>query len=158
MPDISTAQPAPAPPAPTSTTQKRRTAGPVAAVVVAVLFVIGLMNSGEDEPADTADQRPAVAAEPEAGLDPASVPEPVAPAPAVAVAEAVMPDVVGMNHQLAQDTLQASGFYLLLEEDATGAGRLLIRDRNWEVVAQSVVAGSRVGIDTPITLFAEKGW
>jgi hypothetical protein len=33
---------------------------------------------------------------------------------------AVVPDVVGMNHQLAQDTLQASGFYLLHEEDATG--------------------------------------
>ena len=59
---------------------------------------------------------------------------------------AVVPDVVGMNHQLAQDTLQASGFYLLHEEDATGQGRMLIYDRNWEV--ELVPAGSGV----PLTL------
>jgi hypothetical protein len=52
--------------------------------------------------------------------------------------------------------LQASGFYLLLEEDATGQGRMLLYDRNWEVVSQSVPAGSRVSPSEPITLYAKK--
>ena len=38
-----------------------------------------------------------------------------------------VPDVVGKDHQLAQDTMQAAGLYSLAEEDATGQGRLLIR-------------------------------
>jgi beta-lactam-binding protein with PASTA domain len=67
-----------------------------------------------------------------------------------------VPDVVGLNHQLAQDTLQAGGFYLLHEEDATGQGRMLVLDRNWEVVSQSVPAGTTVSTDTAITLYSKK--
>jgi hypothetical protein len=47
-----------------------------------------------------------------------------------------VPNVVGVNHHLAQDTMQAAGFYNLTGEDATGQGRLLISDRNWVVVSQ----------------------
>lgn len=67
-----------------------------------------------------------------------------------------MPDVVGVNHQLAQDTMQAAGFYFLTEEDATGQGRLLINDRNWVVVSQDPKAGSRVPLDTKILLRSKK--
>jgi beta-lactam-binding protein with PASTA domain len=67
-----------------------------------------------------------------------------------------MPDVVGMNHQLAQDTLQANGFYLLLEKDVTGQGRMLVYDRNWEVVSQSVDAGTQAATDAPVTLYSRK--
>ncbi|MFC0107791.1 PASTA domain-containing protein [Kibdelosporangium aridum] len=49
----------------------------------------------------------------------------------------LVPDVVGMNHQQAQDTLQAAGFYVLGEEDATGRGRSLVLDRNWVVMEQN---------------------
>lgn len=67
-----------------------------------------------------------------------------------------VPDVVGMNHQYAQDDLQAAGFYALNERDATGQDRLMLWDRNWVVVSQDPPAGSRVSEDTTITLSSKK--
>ncbi|MEU5690659.1 hypothetical protein [Actinosynnema sp. NPDC020468] len=67
-----------------------------------------------------------------------------------------VPNVVGMVHQTAQDTMQAAGLYFLREEDATGQGRLLILDRNWTTVAQSVAAGQVVDCTTTVTLSAKK--
>ncbi|EHN10563.1 hypothetical protein PAI11_25820 [Patulibacter medicamentivorans] len=67
-----------------------------------------------------------------------------------------MPNVVGKDHQLAQDTMQAAGLYFLDEKDATGQGRLLILDRNWIDVRQVPRAGSCVAPDTRITLYAKK--
>jgi beta-lactam-binding protein with PASTA domain len=67
-----------------------------------------------------------------------------------------VPNVVGLDHQLAQDTLQAAGLYMLAERDATGQGRLLLWDRNWTVVRQSPKAGRRVGENRRITLFSVK--
>jgi len=64
--------------------------------------------------------------------------------------------VVGKNHQDAQDQMQAEGLYILSEEDATGQGRNLIVDSNWEVVRQKPAAGTRANEDTNITLFAKK--
>jgi hypothetical protein len=75
-----------------------------------------------------------------------------APAPA----GIVVPNVVGVDHQLAQDTMQSAGLYLLDEEDCTGQGRLLLWDRNWVVVSQDPPAGSSVSDDTTITLCAKK--
>lgn len=68
----------------------------------------------------------------------------------------MIPDVVGVNHQLAQDTMQAAGFFNLTEEDATGAGRALIVDRNWVVVSQQPRAGKRMPSDTTIILKSKK--
>ncbi len=76
--------------------------------------------------------------------------------PAPKAARTKVPDVVGKNHQLAQDMMQAAGLYVLLEEDATGQGRALVFDRNWVVVSQSPKAGQQVGPDTAITLRAKK--
>jgi hypothetical protein len=150
MPDVSPNQPASPQPA------AKSKAGPVAAVVVAALIVFGFVNSGDDdEPATTtSDARPALAADPDAAQDlTAALPE---TGSAGLADTAVVPDVVGLNHQLAQDTLQAGGFYLLHEEDATGQGRMLVLDRNWEVVSQSVAPGTTVSTDTAITLYAKK--
>jgi hypothetical protein len=61
-----------------------------------------------------------------------------------------------VNHQYAQDTLQDAGFYYLHEEDATGQGRMLVYDRGWQVVSQSVTGGTTVSVDTPITLRSKK--
>ncbi|TDW21421.1 PASTA domain-containing protein [Kribbella kalugense] len=72
------------------------------------------------------------------------------------VQSGVVPNVVGMNHQLAQDTMQAAGFYNLAEEDATGQGRLLINDRNWVVVTQTPAGGTHAAPDTKITLRSKK--
>lgn len=67
-----------------------------------------------------------------------------------------LPDVVGMNLQEGQDTLQAAGFYVLNDKDATGRNRLQVFDRNWVVTEQSPAAGRRVSTDTLITLYAKK--
>jgi beta-lactam-binding protein with PASTA domain len=68
----------------------------------------------------------------------------------------VVPNVVGLNHQLAQDTMQAAGFYNLTEEDASGQGRLLINDRNWVVVTQQPAGGIHAAADTTIILRSKK--
>ncbi|MGU3293755.1 PASTA domain-containing protein [Williamsia sp. M5A3_1d] len=59
--------------------------------------------------------------------------------------EGIMPQVVCMNLQAAQDLIQRSGVFYSRSRDATGAGRAQIFDRNWIVVAQSPAAGSRIG-------------
>jgi PBP1b-binding outer membrane lipoprotein LpoB len=76
--------------------------------------------------------------------------------PAPAEETIVVPDVVGLDHQLAQDTMQAAGLYVLDEEDATGAGRLLLFDRNWTVVSQDPPAGTLVNADQTILLRSKK--
>jgi hypothetical protein len=68
----------------------------------------------------------------------------------------VVPNVVGMNHQLAQDTMQAAGYHNLTEEDATGQGRLLISDRNWVVVEQEPRPGTKAPSDKTIILRSKK--
>ena len=70
--------------------------------------------------------------------------------------EITVPDVVGKDHQLAQDTMQDAGLYALQEEDATGQDRLLLYDRNWTVVSQDPPAGTRVSEDATITLRSKK--
>ena len=82
-------------------------------------------------------------------------PEPE-PEPEPQDGEIAVPNVVGQDHQLAQDTMQAAGLYNLSEEDATGNGRLLLFDRNWVVVSQDPPAGTRVSPDQTITLRSKK--
>jgi hypothetical protein len=67
-----------------------------------------------------------------------------------------LPDVVGMNHQSAQNRLQAAGFHNLRERDCTGQGRLLLFDRNWKVERMSPSAGRRVSTSRAITLCSVK--
>jgi PASTA domain-containing protein len=67
-----------------------------------------------------------------------------------------VPNVVGQDHQLAQDTMQSAGLYLLDERDCTGQDRLLLWDRNWVVVEQDPPAGSQATEDTVVTLCSKK--
>ncbi|MCE7004914.1 PASTA domain-containing protein [Kibdelosporangium philippinense] len=101
-----------------------------------------------------------------------SSPPPQAPPPPPPPAEAVLgqtvvpgskspsghlvPDVVGKNHQQAQDTLQAAGFYRLEEEDATGKNRMLIVDRNWVVVEQIPKGGTVLDPKETVKLRSKK--
>jgi hypothetical protein len=73
-----------------------------------------------------------------------------------AEASFVMPKVVGMNLQLAQDLLQSKGSYVLDQEDFKGLSRLQILDSNWKVCAQSPSAGKRVSASTMVTLSSVK--
>jgi beta-lactam-binding protein with PASTA domain len=56
-----------------------------------------------------------------------------------------MPNVVCMNLQDAQDTIQAAGVFFSRSKDATGKGRMQVLDRNWIVVAQAPAPGSLIG-------------
>ena len=67
-----------------------------------------------------------------------------------------VPDVTGVNHQAAQDRLQAAGFVSLRERDCGGQDRLLLRDRNWVVQRQRPRAGTRVPTDRTIVLCSVK--
>jgi hypothetical protein len=69
----------------------------------------------------------------------------------------VVPNVVGMDHQAAQDVMQGEGLWLLDEKDCTGqGGRMLLFDRNWEVVRTDPPAGTHVTEDSTITLCSKK--
>ncbi|THA72525.1 hypothetical protein E6R60_26725 [Streptomyces sp. A0642] len=56
--------------------------------------------------------------------------------------KAKLPDFTGQILQTAQDGAQAAGFYILGSDDATGAGRMQVWDRNWVVCSQTPGAGS----------------
>lgn len=131
----------------------------VAGVAGALLAIVGC--GGSDESAArtvTVVERvvPAPPPPPAEAVTPAPPPPPSPPAAATSGAAITVPDVVGKDHQLAQDTMQAAGLYALAEEDATGQGRALLFDRNWTVVSQSPKAGSKVSEDATITLRSKK--
>jgi beta-lactam-binding protein with PASTA domain len=97
-----------------------------------------------------------VTTEGEGSTKPPEVKLTIGATPSESATAGVVPAVVGKDHQFAQDTMQAAGFYRLREQDATGQNRLLINDRNWIVVAQHPRAGSRVAVSTTITLRSKK--
>lgn len=67
-----------------------------------------------------------------------------------------MPNVTGMNLQLAQDLLQSKGSYLMDQTDAKGLGRFQILDSNWKVCRQSPSPGSKITTSTLVTLASVK--
>jgi hypothetical protein len=72
----------------------------------------------------------------------------VVPSPSVPAASddgPLMPDVVCLDLQLAQDTIQSAGVFFSKSRDATGEGRRQILDRNWIVVAQTPPPGTPFG-------------
>jgi hypothetical protein len=138
-------------------------------LALTIVVALALAGCGEDEvvtvtdqetvvqeaPADTGSDRPARRER----QDPKPAPRP-AEKPAVeeepASGSIEVPNVVGRDHQLAQDTMQAAGLYLLDEQDCTGQDRALLWDRNWTVVEQDPPAGTVVDEDTEITLCSKK--
>lgn len=138
--------------------------------LAAAIAIVGLIFSGcgeDPEPAAapqtvTVIERTVTAEAPAADTTDAPSTEEQSASPdesssgATAGAKITVPNVVGKNHQLAQDTLQEAGLYMLAEEDATGQGRALLFDRNWVVVRQSPKGGSKVSEDRTIKLFSKK--
>jgi hypothetical protein len=68
----------------------------------------------------------------------------------------VIPNVVCMNLQDAQNAMQDSGYLNLGSADGSGKGRMQILDRDWVVIAQSVRAGSKLGLGRRIVLTSVK--
>lgn len=64
----------------------------------------------------------------------------------------VVPEVVCLDLQKAQEALRAAGFFYLTSSDASGQGRQQLVDRNWVVVTQSEPAGSSPDPTTRIDL------
>lgn len=132
----------------------------ISGVVVAALLFVGCGSSSETaQPAaqtvvtvikETTVEKPA----------PAVKPKPEKPMPVASSKPAAnlvkVPNVIGENHQYAQDTMQAAGLYMLDERDATGQDRMLVWDRNWVVVEQDPPAGTMVDENTTITLSSKK--
>lgn len=127
------------------------------ACAITVALVVVIAGCGNDEAAQTVtEERTIIEKAPPA--ETVTVKEKPKPKPAAApVADTItVPDVVGENHQYAQDTMQAAGLYNLDERDATGQGRVLLWDRNWVVVSQDPPAGTEVDEDATITLSSKK--
>lgn len=105
------------------------------------------------QPAVTVTQPAATVTQPVATVTAAPAPDDQPP-----IQPGVIPDVVGLDLQSAQDLMQAAGFYNLSEEDATGAGRLLLFDRNWTVVEQTPEPGTQPSEDVTVVLRAERNY
>jgi hypothetical protein len=72
------------------------------------------------------------------------------------VARGVLPGVVCMDLQAAEDRLRQAGFTNVTSADGSGQGRIQIIDRNWVVTAQSPTAGHRPPADTRVVLTSVK--
>ncbi|WP_405676896.1 hypothetical protein OG292_19840 [Streptomyces sp. NBC_01511] len=66
-----------------------------------------------------------------------------------------LPDLTGRTLQAAQDAAQEAGFFALTSSDLTGAERMQVLDRNWQVCTQSPKAGSHPA-DTTVDFGAVK--
>ena len=86
-------------------------------------------------------EAPAATAAPDPVAEPATTPAPVEDPVAE---DALMPNVVGMNLQDAQDLIQEHGVFLSLSEDATGQDRNQFIDSNWVVVGQNIEPGQLI--------------
>lgn len=70
---------------------------------------------------------------------------PTTPSSVVETGIAVMPNVVCMDLQTAQDTIQEAGVFFSSSFDATGQDRMQIIDSNWLVVSQYPEPGTPIG-------------
>lgn len=127
-------------------------------VISALLAACGGSSSDADDAAvEQLNERIAeLEAEDSDPTTPEAEPQDASPTPEIGTAEttaaappeveALMPDVVCMNLQDAQDHIQSeTGVFLSLSEDATGQGRNQIIDSNWIVVAQTPSTGTPIG-------------
>jgi hypothetical protein len=121
-----------------------------ALLLIAAAF--GLAACGADETVTVTEEVPAAPS----GEEAPAPPQEETPAAQGGGDRARVPNVVGENHQYAQDTLQAAGFYFLNERDCSGQGRVLLWDRNWVVQEQSPAPGTRASVDRTITLCSVK--
>jgi len=105
----------------------------------------GAAPAGTDQAKATATVRSATSERVSTSTSTSSAPPPTAAPTTVEYGEGIMPDVVCMNLQAAQDEIQTHGVFFSRSKDATGKGRRQILDRNWTVVAQSPAPGEPIG-------------
>lgn len=69
----------------------------------------------------------------------------------------LMPNVVCMELQKAQNLIQDHGVFYSKSVDASGKGRRQLIDRNWIVVAQKPEAGTKIGEGDAVLSVVKKG-
>lgn len=106
--------------------------------------------------APSSDKATATSSAPETVAPPTTTAAPPSRSGGGASTSGVVPDVVGLDLQHAQDTAQAAGFYALSSEDALGASRNQVLDRNWKVCSQDPPGGTAASTSTEITFFVVK--
>ncbi|RBY84323.1 PASTA domain-containing protein [Blastococcus sp. TF02A-26] len=133
-----------------SSPSRRRTRIVAGAFLVLVAAAGTACSSEDDAPAastsSTAQEpAPSTEATPPVASDPAPAPAP-APAPSSAEdagVDFVMPDLVGMDLQSAQDLVQTNGVFLSVSHDLLGSRNQVV-DSNWIVCTQNIPAGQQV--------------
>ena len=97
-------------------------------------------------PTTVADSAPPTIAAPQTTIS--SSPEPtmnVNPLGGNSPEDFLMPNVLCMNLQEAQDEIQDHGVFFSRSQDASGQDRFQMNDSNWIVIDQSPSAGTRIG-------------
>jgi hypothetical protein len=84
-------------------------------------------------------------------------PSEATPTPTVRTKTGVMPDVVCLNLQDAQDSIQDAGVFFSKSVDGTGQGRSQILDSNWIVIAQKPRPGAPIGEGDPVLTAVKYG-
>nr|WP_296779114.1 hypothetical protein [Rhodococcus sp. (in: high G+C Gram-positive bacteria)] len=143
----------------TTTSARITTVRPIAGTALAFALLCTVSACGSsDEPTATSSSSSSVATEesttsapaattttapPAAAVPPVEPPAVVAPEPVAA--PVLMPPVVCMNLQAAQNLIQDAGVFFSRSEDATGASRMQVNDSNWIVVGQAPGVGVPIG-------------
>ena len=147
------------------TPEPPRRGGRIVVLVIVILvglvaaFMLGARTNSDSAATDLSPAQPSSAGIPDPGTG-----QPTSPAndepPAIVTpsdpATPVMPSVVGMVLQDAQDVLQSQGSYLMDQADASGEGRLQFFDSNWRVCSQQPSAGSPLSSMDIVTLSSVK--
>jgi hypothetical protein len=109
--------------------------------------VLDVVKYGEPSPVDAcgAQDGEASGGDDQAVVDQPDDTKPAADEPASEEGQAIMPDVVCLDLQTAQDTIQEAGVFFSRSHDATGRDRMQLLDSNWQVVAQTPAPGTPIG-------------
>lgn len=113
-----------------------------------VLLSAGLAVAGCGGGEPDASAAPATVTETVEAPAPASVAPPATQTPSAAAptVDFLMPNMVGMNLQVAQNTMQANGVMYSVSHDLLGM-RNQVLDGNWQVCTQNIPAGQQVVVD-----------
>ncbi|GAA3961184.1 hypothetical protein [Gordonia caeni] len=140
----------------------------LAAGMAGMLAVTACGSSGEPAPTVTVTATPSSSSAPpqdtakDSGDGASSTPTSSAPPADDAAADTdgkkgVMPEVICLDLQAAQNKIQDNGVFFSRSEDATGKARQQVWDRNWIVVAQRPAAGEPIGEGDAVLSVVKKG-
>lgn len=114
------------------------TSGPDSAPITTVADFVPPTTVADSVPPTTAAPQTPVSSSPEPTMN-------VNPLGGNSPEDFLMPNVLCMNLQEAQDEIQDHGVFFSRSQDASGQDRFQMNDSNWIVVSQSPSVGTRIG-------------